>query len=112
MVCLQEPSPLKENKFATGMKLEAVDKKNPALVGVASIAEVDGDRVRIEFDGYKGSGYWTHFTDRDLFQAGWCFSNGYPLQPPGKLVRQAVSVKGFNEFLNFRRGDALVALLI
>ncbi|XP_065057114.1 polycomb protein Scm-like isoform X2 [Rhopilema esculentum] len=91
-----EPSPPKENKFATGMKLEAVDKKNPALVGVASVAEVDGDRVRIEFDGYKGSGYWTHFTDRDLFQAGWCFSNGYPLQPPGVQVVRPQPVIPYN----------------
>ena len=65
------------------MKLEAVDKNNPALIGVSTITEVDGEKVKVEFDGYKRSGYWTVFHDRDLFQVGWCYANGYPLQPPG-----------------------------
>ena len=66
------------------MKLEAVNKVYPSVVGVATVLDVDEDRIRIEFDGYKGSGYWTTYLDRDLFNAGWCFANGHPLRPPGK----------------------------
>ena len=65
------------------MKLEAVDKGDPFVIGVASVVEVDADRIRIQFDGFKGSGYWTTYLDRDLFNAGWCLANGYPLRPPG-----------------------------
>ena len=73
------------------MKLEAVDKKKPALICVGTVAEIDNDRVRIEFDGYRGSGYWTVYYDRDLFQAGWCYANGYPLQPPGRFLSSLVA---------------------
>lgn len=80
----QEPLPPKQNEFLVGMKLEAVDKSNPSLIGVATVHEVDKDRIRIEFDGYKGSGYWTTYWDRDLLNAGWCHANGHPLKSPGK----------------------------
>ena len=65
------------------MKLEAVDKSDPFVIGVASVVEVNEDRIRIQFDGFKGSGYWTTYLDRDLFNVGWCYANGYPLRPPG-----------------------------
>ncbi len=81
----QEPATPRENNFKAGMKLEAVVKNNPALIGVATVVEVDDNRIRIEFDGYPGAGYWTYYSDRDLFNAGWCYNNGYPLQPPGNV---------------------------
>ncbi len=71
------------NNFRPGMKLEAVVKNNPALIGVATVSQIDNNRLKIDFDGYVGSGYWTCYSDRDLFHAGWCYANGYPLQPPG-----------------------------
>lgn len=74
-----------ENYFAVGMKLEAVNKQSPSVIGVASIVDVEGEQVKIEFDGYKGIGYWCHYYDRDLFAAGWCARTGHPLQPPGNL---------------------------
>ena len=67
------------------MKLEAVDKTNPAVIGIATVAEVDGDRVWIEFDGHEGSGYGTWYWDADLLNAGWCYANRHPLRPPGTL---------------------------
>ena len=68
------------------MKLEAVDPKNPALICVASVAEVEGDMIRVDFDGYMGSDYRCRFDSRDLFPVGWCYFSGYPLQPPGTIV--------------------------
>ena len=82
----QEPTTPIENYFITGMKLEAVNKQNPAIISVATVADTDEERIRIEFDSYKGSGYWCHYSDRDLFPAGWCSRSGHPLKPPGKCL--------------------------
>lgn len=41
------------------MKLEAVDKKNPGLVCVASVADVAADRLLVHFDNWDDSyDYW------------------------------------------------------
>lgn len=46
--------------------------------------EVAGDKVYIQFDGWRGAfDYWCRFDSRDIFPVGWCASNGHPLQPPG-----------------------------
>ena len=68
-----------------GMKLEAVNKQTPSVIGVASVVDVEGEQVKIEFDGFKGIGYWCHYHDRDLFPVGWCARTGHALQPPGML---------------------------
>lgn len=80
---LQEPTAPKENMFKVGMKLEALDPKNPLLICVATVADVDGDRIRVDFDGYLGSDYWCRYDSRDIFPVGWCHLSGHPLQPPG-----------------------------
>lgn len=66
------------------MKLEALDPKNPLLICVATVAGIDGDRIRVDFDGYLGSDYWCRYDSRDIFPVGWCHYSGHPLQPPGK----------------------------
>ena len=82
--CQQEPTAPKENVFRVGMKLEALDPKNPLLICVATVAGVDGDKIRVDFDGYLGSDYWCRYDSRDIFPVGWCYYSGHPLQPPGK----------------------------
>ena len=42
---LQEPEKPERNMFEIGMKLEAVDKKNPYLICPATIGGVDKDQV-------------------------------------------------------------------
>lgn len=80
------PSPRK-NLFKEAMKLEAVDLKNPRLICPATIGKVDGQKVLISFDGWKGAiDYWCQYTSRDLFPVGWCEKTGHPLQPPGDKV--------------------------
>ena len=79
----RRPVPPKQNLFKKGMKLEACDTKQRGLVCVASIAEVNGDKVRVLFDGWRGSfDYECHYTSRDLFPVSWCQETGYTLQPP------------------------------
>ncbi|XP_066527239.1 lethal(3)malignant brain tumor-like protein 1 isoform X2 [Hoplias malabaricus] len=71
------------HSFQMNMKLEAVDKRNPALIRVATVQEVDTHRIKIHFDG------WSHVYDEwmdsdhpDIHPAGWCESTGHPFKPP------------------------------
>lgn len=80
----QEPLRPTQNNFKPGMKLEAVDKKNPYLICPATIGEVKGDEVFIMFDGWRGAfDYWCKYDSRDIFPVGWCSLTKHSLQPPG-----------------------------
>lgn len=81
---LQEPPKPTQNGFKAGMKLEAVDKKNPYLICPATIGEVKGEEVFIMFDGWRGAfDYWCRYDSRDIFPVGWCALTKHSLQPPG-----------------------------
>ncbi|XP_057218672.1 sex comb on midleg-like protein 2 isoform X2 [Triplophysa rosa] len=80
----KEPAKPTQNYFKTGLKLEAVDRKNPYLICPATIGEVRGDKVFIMFDGWRGAfDYWCQYDSRDLFPVGWCQLTKHNLQPPG-----------------------------
>ncbi|KAJ8004929.1 hypothetical protein DPEC_G00141390 [Dallia pectoralis] len=69
--------------FQAGMKLEAVDKRNPMLIRVTTIAEVEDHRLRIHFDGWSEEyDYWVDADSPDLHPIGWCQKTGHPLQHP------------------------------
>lgn len=83
----KDPPRPPQNSFKPGMKLEAVDKKNPYLICPATIGEVRGDEVFIMFDGWRGAfDYWCKYDSRDIFPVGWCTLTKHPLQPPGNNV--------------------------
>uniref|UniRef100_A0A669F8I3 Scm polycomb group protein like 2 n=1 Tax=Oreochromis niloticus TaxID=8128 RepID=A0A669F8I3_ORENI len=83
----KEPPRPPQNSFKPGMKLEAVDKKNPYLICPATIGEVKGDEVFIMFDGWRGAfDYWCKYDSRDIFPVGWCSLTKHSLQPPGNSV--------------------------
>lgn len=80
----QEPQRPSQNAFKPGMKLEAVDKKNPYLICPATIGEVRGEEVFVMFDGWRGAfDYWCRYDSRDIFPVGWCAVTKHSLQPPG-----------------------------
>ncbi|XP_053397453.1 sex comb on midleg-like protein 2 isoform X1 [Mercenaria mercenaria] len=80
-----EPPPPRRNEFKVGMKLEAVDRKNPMLICPATVGAINGDQIHVRFDGWKGAfDYWCRYDDRDIFAVGWCAKTGHPLQPPGQ----------------------------
>ncbi|XP_042339699.1 sex comb on midleg-like protein 2 isoform X2 [Plectropomus leopardus] len=83
----KEPLRPSQNNFKPGMKLEAVDKKNPYLICPATIGEVKGEEVFIMFDGWRGAfDYWCKYDSRDIFPVGWCSLTKHSLQPPGNSV--------------------------
>uniref|UniRef100_A0A3Q2XDU2 Lethal(3)malignant brain tumor-like protein 1 n=1 Tax=Hippocampus comes TaxID=109280 RepID=A0A3Q2XDU2_HIPCM len=71
------------HRFQPQMKLEAVDKRSPGLIRVATVEEVETHRIKIHYDG------WSHIYDEwmdsdhpDIHPAGWCEATGHPLKPP------------------------------
>uniref|UniRef100_H3B3M3 Polycomb protein SCMH1 n=1 Tax=Latimeria chalumnae TaxID=7897 RepID=H3B3M3_LATCH len=83
----KEPLPPSQNHFKLGMKLEAVDRKNPHFICPATIGEVRGSEILVTFDGWRGAfDYWCRYDSRDIFPVGWCSLTGDNLQPPGTKV--------------------------
>ncbi|XP_076025664.1 polycomb protein SCMH1-like [Genypterus blacodes] len=82
----KEPSSPPKNYYQPGMKLEAVDRKNPYLICPATVGEVRGQEIFIMFDGWRGAfDYWCPFDSRDIFPVGWCCLTKHSLQPPGNF---------------------------
>ncbi|XP_042589931.1 sex comb on midleg-like protein 2 isoform X2 [Cyprinus carpio] len=80
----KEPPKPTQNFFKPGLKLEAVDRKNPYLICPATVREVRGDKIFIMFDGWRGAfDYWCQYDSRDIFPVGWCQLTNHSLQPPG-----------------------------
>ena len=88
MCIMQEPPSPAKNHFQPGMKLEAVDRKNPYLICPATVGEVRGQEIFVMFDGWRGAfDYWCPFDSRDIFPVGWCALTKHSLQPPGNFCK-------------------------
>lgn len=82
----KEPLSPAKNLFKPGMKLEAVDRKNPYLICPATVGEVRGQEIFVMFDGWRGAfDYWCPYDSRDIFPVGWCAMTKHSLQPPGNF---------------------------
>ncbi|KAL4682308.1 hypothetical protein H8959_001863, partial [Pygathrix nigripes] len=69
--------------FLPNMKLEVVDKRNPRLIRVATIVDVDDQRVKVHFDGWDHKyDYWVEADSPDIHPIGWCDVTGHPLEVP------------------------------
>ncbi|XP_051892286.1 polycomb protein SCMH1-like isoform X2 [Pristis pectinata] len=80
----KEPPSPSQNYYKVGMKLEAVDRKNPHFICPATIGDVRGSEVLVTFDGWRGAfDYWCRYDSGDIFPVGWCSMTGDNLQPPG-----------------------------
>lgn len=65
------------------MKLEAVDRRNPILIRVATIADRNDHSLLIHFDGWSTVyDYWVDDNNPDLHPIEWCAKTGHPLEPP------------------------------
>uniref|UniRef100_A0AAQ5YY30 SAM domain-containing protein n=1 Tax=Amphiprion ocellaris TaxID=80972 RepID=A0AAQ5YY30_AMPOC len=80
----KEPPAPEQNSFQVGMKLEAVDRKNPHFICPATVGALRGVEVLVTFDGWRGAfDYYCRYDSRDIFPVGWCALTGDNLQPPG-----------------------------
>ena len=96
----QDPPTPRTNLFEVGMKLEAVDRKNPQLICPATIGTVKDDQIHVEFDGWRGAfDYWTRYDSRDIFTVGWCALSNHPLQPPGQKGKSVLGIGTFKIFI-------------
>lgn len=91
--------------FQVNHKLEAVDRRNPMLIRVATVTETEDCRVKvrgrpaaslllagaltrcvclqIHYDGWSQQfDIWCDSDNSDLHPAGWCQRTGHPLEPP------------------------------
>uniref|UniRef100_A0A8D0FUN2 SAM domain-containing protein n=1 Tax=Strix occidentalis caurina TaxID=311401 RepID=A0A8D0FUN2_STROC len=80
---LQRPA----HGFQVNMKLEAVDRRNPILIRVATIVDKDDHRIKIHFDGWDCNyDFWVDADSPDVHPVGWCAKTGHALQVPlGKV---------------------------
>lgn len=59
MCCCGVDQSVTPSGFRAGMKLEAVDRKNPTLICVATISAVVDNRLLIHFDNWEDTyDYW------------------------------------------------------
>ncbi|XP_039292374.1 lethal(3)malignant brain tumor-like protein 3 isoform X2 [Nilaparvata lugens] len=69
--------------FRVGMRLEAVDRRAPHLLRVASVGAVRAHQIRLTFDGFPDEfGYWVDDDSPDIHPVGWASKTGHPLEPP------------------------------
>ncbi|MBN3303607.1 LMBL3 protein, partial [Amia calva] len=69
--------------FRIGMKLEAVDKKNPTFICVATVTDMVDSRFLVHFDNWDESyDYWCDATSPYIHPVGWCKDNGKILTTP------------------------------
>ncbi|XP_033903927.3 lethal(3)malignant brain tumor-like protein 1 isoform X1 [Acipenser ruthenus] len=72
-----------QHGFQVNLKLEVVDKRNPSLIRVATVEDIDEYRIKIHFDGWNHMyDYWIDSDSPDIHPAGWCERTGHPLKTP------------------------------
>ncbi|XP_005112062.1 lethal(3)malignant brain tumor-like protein 1 [Aplysia californica] len=82
----REPFPTSRNGFKLGMRMEGVDPKHQSLICVLSVAEIQGYRLRLHFDGFSECyDFWVNADSPFIFPAGWAEKNGKTLQPPKNI---------------------------
>ncbi|VDP05270.1 unnamed protein product [Soboliphyme baturini] len=74
------------NKFEVGMKLEAIDPKEPRMICPSTIVQVKPDKVEVMFDGWKIR-QWYAFDSKQLFPANWWQKIGVNVTPPPNKMR-------------------------
>ena len=83
MLCYIVPTQRPLPGFKRGMKLEAVDRRNPTLVRAATVTDIEGYRVKIHFDGWDEIyDDWFEADSTDIHPVGWGEKTRHPLEPP------------------------------
>uniref|UniRef100_V9KEJ3 Lethal(3)malignant brain tumor-like protein 3 n=1 Tax=Callorhinchus milii TaxID=7868 RepID=V9KEJ3_CALMI len=75
--------PQSRNGFKVGMRLEGIDPEHPSMFCVLSVAEVQGYRIRLHFDGYSECyDFWLNADSPDIHPYGWCEKTSRKLHLP------------------------------
>uniref|UniRef100_A0A8C3V4A8 Lethal(3)malignant brain tumor-like protein 1 n=1 Tax=Catharus ustulatus TaxID=91951 RepID=A0A8C3V4A8_CATUS len=81
--------------FLVNMKLEAVDRRTPSFIRVASVEDVEDHRIKVHFDGWSHVyDFWIDADHPDIHPMGWCSKTGHPLQPPLRPKEPTSSAHG------------------
>nr|XP_045375319.1 lethal(3)malignant brain tumor-like protein 1 isoform X1 [Camelus bactrianus] len=89
--------------FLVNMKLEAVDRRNPALIRVASVEDVEDHQIKLHLDGWNHAyDFWIDADHPDIHPAGWCSKTGHPLQPPLRPREPSSASPGGCPLLSYR----------
>jgi len=74
-------------QFTKGMKVEALDRSFKDIITVATIKEIDDNRVLLGFDGWPESyDYWVEKDSGDFQPPGTCMRANARLSPPNGYV--------------------------
>lgn len=72
-----------EPDIEIGSKLEVIDPRNPCVLRVATVCEVEQHQIKIHFDGWDVSlDYWFDSDSPDLHPVNWHKKVGHPIDPP------------------------------
>ena len=65
------------------MLLEGYDPKYPKLICILSVADIQGIRLKLHFDGYNSTfDFWRNSNSKFIFPVGYCHKNQLNLTHP------------------------------
>ena len=80
---LTDPIPKDRNKFEVGWLLEAVDPEHQSLIGLVSVVNVIGQRLRLHFEGFSSIyDFWVYIDSPFIFPCGFSSKTGRRFAPP------------------------------
>lgn len=72
--------------FSPGMKLEAVDWKEPDKIRVATVIAVKDNQIKLHYDGFPTEmEEWFDVDGKEIFAPGYCDTTGHQLEKPVEL---------------------------
>ena len=81
--------PSSENKFKVGHLLEAIDPEHQSLIGLVSVVNVIGQRLRLHFEGFPSIyDFWVYCNSPFIFPCGFCNKTERHFAPPLGLERE------------------------
>uniref|UniRef100_A0A146M3L5 Lethal(3)malignant brain tumor-like protein 3 n=1 Tax=Lygus hesperus TaxID=30085 RepID=A0A146M3L5_LYGHE len=73
-------------EFKKLSKLEAIDKRSPHVLRVATVKEVLPYQIKLVFDGFPDHfGYWTDDDSPDIHPINWGLKTGHPVAGPPEI---------------------------
>jgi len=79
----KNPSSILENKFKIGYLLEAVDPEHQSLIGLVSVVNIIGQRLRLHFEGFPSTyDFWVYCDSPFIFPCGFCSKTERQFAPP------------------------------